>query len=307
MSQLQHSQLRGRVKVSEEMIRCMSEVEEAVRMISSTYSSKLGGGGGGGVIGGVGVVCGDAVDSGVRGVVCGVKALISMMIVSVLEKDRWFGTGGRDGIVDGCGGDDIKHDTSNVRFESYRYEMKGEKLLHGPRSVLANFACSEEMIRCMSEVEEAVRMISSPYSSWGGGGGGGVIDGVGVFCGDAVDSEVGGVVFGVVCEFVCGFICVVVKALISMMIVSVLEKDRWFGTRGRDDIVDGGGGDDIKRIKNINSDLRKGHSILYPLMLETGDVQRHDTSNVRFEGYRYEMKGEKLLQYPYTVADHKKP
>nr|GEY97901.1 hypothetical protein [Tanacetum cinerariifolium]GEY97909.1 hypothetical protein [Tanacetum cinerariifolium] len=96
---------------SEEMIRCRSEVEEAVRMISSTYSSKIskdmkrrlrdrgeggnmklylrlaftvltlervtigccevGGGGGDGVIGGVGVVCGDGVDSGVGGVVCG--------------------------------------------------------------------------------------------------------------------------------------------------------------------------------------------------------------------------------------------
>nr|GEX37108.1 hypothetical protein [Tanacetum cinerariifolium] len=227
----------------------------------------LGGGGGGGVIGGVGVVCGDAVDSGVGGVVCGVvcefvcgficvvvMTLISMMIVSVLEKDRWFCTRGRDGIVDGGGGDDIKHNTSNVRFEGYRYEMKGEKL----------------------------------YSGGGGGGGGGVIGGVGVVCGDAVDSRVGGVVCGVVCKFVYGFVCGVVcggvcsgevgvvKALISMMIVSVLEKDRWFGMRGRfvrwkgvrDGIVDGGGGDDIK----------------------------HDTSNVRFKGYRYEMKGKKLLQ-----------
>ncbi|GJZ61824.1 hypothetical protein Tco_0617961 [Tanacetum coccineum] len=89
------------------MIRCMSEVEDAVRMISSTYSSKawygdlgigeevvtcklylglaftiltlervtigcceVGGGGGGGVIGGVDVVCGDGVDNRVGGVVC---------------------------------------------------------------------------------------------------------------------------------------------------------------------------------------------------------------------------------------------
>nr|GEV13402.1 cytochrome P450 734A1-like [Tanacetum cinerariifolium] len=57
-----------------------------------------GGGSGGGVIGGVGVVCSDGVDSGgvVRGFVCGVvKASISMMIVSVLEKDRWRGTRGK--------------------------------------------------------------------------------------------------------------------------------------------------------------------------------------------------------------------
>ncbi|GJS52800.1 hypothetical protein Tco_0626162 [Tanacetum coccineum] len=91
-----------------------------------------GGGGGGGVIGGVGVVGGDGVDSGVGGVVCGVvcgfvcggfswshgaegkdsfvkcdmtrnddfvgvqvKAPISTMIVSVPKKDRWCGTRGK--------------------------------------------------------------------------------------------------------------------------------------------------------------------------------------------------------------------
>ncbi|GKB04123.1 hypothetical protein Tco_0832266, partial [Tanacetum coccineum] len=80
-----------------------------------------GGGGGGGVIGGVGIVCGDGVDSGVEGVVCGwshgaegkdgfvkcdmtrnddfvsvqIKPPISTMIVSVLEKDRWYGTRGK--------------------------------------------------------------------------------------------------------------------------------------------------------------------------------------------------------------------
>nr|GEV33380.1 hypothetical protein [Tanacetum cinerariifolium] len=56
-------------------------------------------GGGGEVIGGVGVVCGDGVDSGVGGVVCGVvygvKAPISTMIVSVTETDRWCGTRGK--------------------------------------------------------------------------------------------------------------------------------------------------------------------------------------------------------------------
>nr|GEU58837.1 hypothetical protein [Tanacetum cinerariifolium] len=56
-----------------------------------------------------------------------------------------------------------------------------------------------------------------------GGGGGGVIGGVGVVCSDGVDSE------GVVRGFVCG----VVKTSISMMIVSILEKDRWRGTRGK--------------------------------------------------------------------------
>nr|GFA71120.1 hypothetical protein [Tanacetum cinerariifolium] len=58
-----------------------------------------GGRGGGGVVGGVGVVCGDGVDRGVGGVdcgvVCGVKAPISAMIVRVPEKDRWCGTRGK--------------------------------------------------------------------------------------------------------------------------------------------------------------------------------------------------------------------
>ncbi|GJY31251.1 hypothetical protein Tco_0414746 [Tanacetum coccineum] len=112
----------------------------------------------------------------------------------------------------------------------------------------------------------------------GGGGGGRVIGGVGVVCGDGVDSGVVGVVYGVVCGFFVGlfvvvfvgnwshgaegndsfikcdmtrnddFVGVQVKAPISTMIVSVPEKDRWCGTRGkfvRDVIVDGGGGEDI--------------------------------------------------------------
>ncbi|GKD04246.1 hypothetical protein Tco_1179220 [Tanacetum coccineum] len=75
------------------------------------------------------------------------------------------------------------------------------------------------MIRCRSEVEEAVRMISSTYSistlervtigccEVGSGGGGRVIGGVGVVCDDGVDSRVGGVVCRVVCGFVCGVVC----------------------------------------------------------------------------------------------------
>ncbi|GJX97568.1 hypothetical protein Tco_0353366 [Tanacetum coccineum] len=61
----------------------------------------------------------------------------------------------------------------------------------------------------------------------GGGGGGGV-------CGDGVDRGVGGVGCGVVYGFVCGVICgFVVKAPVSTMIVSVPEKDRWCGARGK--------------------------------------------------------------------------
>ncbi|GJW00825.1 hypothetical protein Tco_1556076 [Tanacetum coccineum] len=92
-----------------------------------TRCCEVGGSGGGGMIGGVGVVCGDGVDSGVRGVVCGVvcgvvKAPISTMIVNVPEKDRWCGMRGRDVIVDGGGGDDIKHDTS---VECFYYKTQG--------------------------------------------------------------------------------------------------------------------------------------------------------------------------------------
>ncbi|GJT27580.1 hypothetical protein Tco_0907855 [Tanacetum coccineum] len=48
------------------------------------------------VVGGVGVVCGDGVDRGVGGVDCGVvKAPVSTMIVSIPEKDRWYGARGK--------------------------------------------------------------------------------------------------------------------------------------------------------------------------------------------------------------------
>nr|GEV92331.1 RNA-dependent RNA polymerase 6-like [Tanacetum cinerariifolium] len=60
------------------------------------------------------------------------------------------------------------------------------------------------------------------------GGGGGVVGGVGVICGDGVDSGVG----GVDCGFVFGLF-MVVKASISIMIVKILEKDRWCGMRGK--------------------------------------------------------------------------
>nr|GFD41071.1 hypothetical protein [Tanacetum cinerariifolium] len=41
----------------------------------------------------------------------------------------------------------------------------------------------------------------------GGGGGAGVVSGVGVVCGDGVDSGVGGVDCGVVHGLVCGGVC----------------------------------------------------------------------------------------------------
>ncbi|GJS94521.1 hypothetical protein Tco_0801489 [Tanacetum coccineum] len=88
----------------------------------------------------------------------------------------------------------------------------------------------------------------------GGGGGGEVFGGSVVFSGDGVGNGVRGVVCGVVCgvglswshgaewkdSFVkCDmtgnndFVGVQVKALISTMIVRVLEKDKWCGTRGK--------------------------------------------------------------------------
>nr|GEU55255.1 reverse transcriptase domain-containing protein [Tanacetum cinerariifolium] len=69
----------------------------------------------------------------------------------------------------------------------------------------------------------------------GGGGGVGVVcgdgggGGVDVLYGDGVDDGVE----GVVCGFVCGVVYGVVKAPISIMIVSVPEKDRWCGMRGK--------------------------------------------------------------------------
>ncbi|GJW86281.1 hypothetical protein Tco_0161621 [Tanacetum coccineum] len=78
----------------------------------------------------------------------------------------------------------------------------------------------------------------------GGGGGGGVTGGVGVVCGDGVDSEVGEVgvasrrsAMGEVSRlsskiwYEVGLVGV--KAPVSTMIVSVPEKDRWCGTRGK--------------------------------------------------------------------------
>ncbi|GJZ23429.1 hypothetical protein Tco_0560888 [Tanacetum coccineum] len=81
----------------------------------------------------------------------------------------------------------------------------------------------------------------------GGGSSGGVVGGFGVVCGDVIDRGVGGVDCGVVCGFVCGVVCEV-KAPIFVMIVRVLKKYRWCGTKGKDVIVDRGGGEDIKFI-----------------------------------------------------------
>nr|GEY02809.1 phospholipase-like protein [Tanacetum cinerariifolium] len=69
-------------------------------------------------------------------------------------------------IVDqGCGekwGMKLTNEVANPRCLSYNI---CNLTLSGPRSVIANSTCSKEMIRCRSEVKEAVRMISSTYSS----------------------------------------------------------------------------------------------------------------------------------------------
>ncbi|GKD31031.1 hypothetical protein Tco_1241809, partial [Tanacetum coccineum] len=129
------------------------------------------------------------------------------------------------------------------------------------------------------------------YEVGGGGGGGGVIGGVGVVCGDDVDSGVRGVVCGVVCGFVCGVVCGVVcggvclgeegvvKELISMMIVSVPKKDRW---RVRDVIIDGGRGEDIKHDTSVEWFYYKiqGHvTIVFELQRHQGDQDVDDKGN----------------------------
>ncbi|GJS51997.1 hypothetical protein Tco_0625359 [Tanacetum coccineum] len=130
-----------------------------------------------------------------------------------------------------------------------------------------------------------------------------------------------------------------VKAPISTMIVSVPEKDRWCGTRGkfmRDVIVDGGGMEDIKHDTSVDYFYYKtqGHvTTVFELQRHQGDqdvdakemvisfndigcdkniskvegtIWIRDLYMTRM-GHRCEMKGEKLLQYPYTIADHEKP
>ncbi|GJT94343.1 hypothetical protein Tco_1083188 [Tanacetum coccineum] len=144
----------------------------------------------------------------------------------------------------------------------------------------------------------------------GGGGGGWVIGGVAVVCGDGVDSGVRGVVCGVVYRFVCGVVCGVVGGQgtdISTMIVSVPENDRGCGTRGKVTLQ--------KLHRRGDQDLdTKGMVIGYVGLRLRRQREKGIESPVlsqqrrkRFEGYRCEMKCEKLLQYPYTIADHEKP
>nr|GEZ18716.1 hypothetical protein [Tanacetum cinerariifolium] len=65
--------------------------------------------------------------------------------------------------------------------------------------------------------------IRNPVVGGGGGGDGGkVIGGVGVVCGDGVDSGVGGVVYGFVCQ-----------GTDIHDDLKIPEKDRWRGTRGK--------------------------------------------------------------------------
>ncbi|GKC65869.1 hypothetical protein Tco_1098467 [Tanacetum coccineum] len=107
----------------------------------------------------------------------------------------------------------------------------------------------------------------------GDGGGGGVVSGVCVVCGDGVDRGVGDVD------------CGVVKAPISAMIIRVPEKDRWCGTRGK-----------FVRWKGVR--ITKASKRAKVIVRE---------QEKRFKGYRCEMKGERLLRYPYTTADQEKP
>nr|GEU60957.1 hypothetical protein [Tanacetum cinerariifolium] len=96
------------LRIKEEVVTCKLYLGLAFTFLTLEHVTigccEVGGsGGGGGVIGGVGIVCGDGVDSGVRVFFVGlfvvwfvvVNAPISTMIVSVPEKDRWRGTRGK--------------------------------------------------------------------------------------------------------------------------------------------------------------------------------------------------------------------
>nr|GEW28412.1 hypothetical protein [Tanacetum cinerariifolium] len=120
----------------------------------------------------------------------------------------------------------------------------------------------------------------------GGGGGGRMIAGVGVVCGDGIDSKVGGVVCSwshgaegkdnfIKCDMTRNddVVGVQVKASISSMIVRVPEQDRWCGTRGK-----------FVRWKGVRVTKASKHAKVS--VRETRDVQRHDTSVECFAYYK---------------------
>ncbi|GKB56841.1 hypothetical protein Tco_0913027 [Tanacetum coccineum] len=164
-----------------------------------------------------------------------------------------------------------------------------------PKAVQNMPEVSKEMIRCRSEVEEAVRMISSTYSR-------------------ANNVEFGG--REQYPEFLSmRAIYSVTQSLVYLLRISK-GMERRLGDRGgggnMDVIVNGGGGEDIKHDTSVECFVyykTQGHvTTWFELQCHRGDQGVDAKGNdYWFEGYRCEMKGEKLLQYPYTIDDHEKP
>ncbi|GJX03424.1 hypothetical protein Tco_0189340 [Tanacetum coccineum] len=81
---------KGDLRIGEEVVTCklylgLAFTVSTLESVTIEYC-EVGGSGGGGVIGGVGVVCGDGVDSGVRGMVSRRSA---MGEVSRLSSKNW--------------------------------------------------------------------------------------------------------------------------------------------------------------------------------------------------------------------------
>ncbi|GKC67736.1 hypothetical protein Tco_1100334, partial [Tanacetum coccineum] len=238
---------------SKEMIRCRNEVEEAVRMISSTYSSKS-----------LSRNCKAKNSSYGSRFDNMAKCLIAVDALAD-NVDIWWARNKYTGVIVNESFIFVTHSLFPVRIS------KGIERRLRDRG---GGGCCEV--------------------GGGGSGGGGVVGGVGVICGDGVDTRVGGVDCGVVCGFVCRVVCVgvmepkrktnmtrndnfvgvQVKAPISAMIVRVPEKDRWCGTRSkfmRGVIVDGGGGEDIKHDTSVECFYYKTQSHVTTVF----EFQRH--------------------------------
>nr|GEW77160.1 hypothetical protein [Tanacetum cinerariifolium] len=150
---------------------------------------------------------------------------------------------------------ELKSELARYIIQEQRIEIKE----HGPPAVYD----SEETLELAQESHEKMRFLkkeikaanyakinhlSGGVARWvvGGSSGGRMIAGVGVVCGDGVDSKVGGVVCSwshgaegkdnfIKCDMTRNddFVGVQVKAPISSMIVRVPEQDRWHGMRGK--------------------------------------------------------------------------
>ncbi|GJT52428.1 hypothetical protein Tco_0978585 [Tanacetum coccineum] len=113
----------------------------------------------------------------------------------------------------------------------------------------------------------------------GGGGGGKVFGGSVVFSGDGVGNRVRGVVCGVACGVVCGGLS-------------------WsHGAEGKESFVkcDMTGNDDFVGVQV--------KALISTMIVRVPEKDRWCGTRGKFVRW----KGEKLLRYPYTIADHEKP